>query len=1135
MGNVLSKKVIIIFSTILAIVLTAVIISVSVGNTRYPVLSNPDGIFYQQLDDNGEVLYSITNKQLFEQVKNNDGIDQLLFLIDNHLLQEYVAAITQEQVDAKILKLKYGTDVQEDIDEIDAETKLELETKYDQSIKLAGFTGNEDGFARISLAREAYARYRMILDGDITDAAVAIDYANNYYEDIRAIRIRFTSSADALAVMKKFNLVILGTTNQTLREYNGYKFTSEALKDPDQAIVEAYRTVTTYYFDASDNIKNLSGATVYTKGTAGYTNSSGAEFTLDVNGNLIDANSTVIIPAAHLFETLGEAETYKANNTTYYTVSKVNAYDADEVALVKDADGVVRFTVDKNNKIYNELLEDVTATTDLIVNKVYTSVNNVTAFTVNNSRSLTDAEVLAKYILMFNYVYGDSREDIEGTETLETLRETTREDLIFKYNDLRAQSATLAAYMFKTINLNSTAETDFDYTVSPRAFSVSGTSFHFLVYKLTQPEKTDYITPMLEEVAKTIVLPAQTAENLTLPTTGAYGSTISWTSANTTIVSNAGVVTKPAEDTDVKLTYTITLNAIKKTGEITVKILKRGDTSPVTNDYVPVTFKSLLNDDAFYDELFQVLVDARMNDSSNGQKYQTEKLTKMRKESGLVIYDRYIALDYQQIDSTFELNKKGHKSLIASLSSRPALNSETKVEVVLDVTADDLYEYALAKNAALYTIYAAQWNEILNSQHFVDFFGAQTDIVKNKSDKMTEMRESVAGFKQQYVYYQQLYAQYNMSFPYATVSDYAYIQLGAKTEADMLQYFVKGALQPHFIQAMIDRLDIIDLLYDQILENYENYFSLKITHLIIHFDFDEDGRLDNYFDYVDGLEQAELDAHEAMKAAFETAILEYLDASTSNSYTTLVSVYNNATREDATWGAYKQAGFLLKTETLSQTSAYDNQTSSPSLYYSGEFGVEGRYVGEYVDAMIALYNEYRLEQNSGLAKLRSPLVTTEFGLHLLDATKGDKFAQPSAKFVDTNNGYDPAVANASDIPSLEQLKLYAVYIFYDLVYDLTDTEVEAKYGIDVPDFPTSVKNALQFYLGGRQLVSNNMSLVGMISEVYTVGALNIEMAHLMDSGRFVATDYLAKSDAELHQELIAVADVYYQAIFAKYE
>jgi hypothetical protein len=1058
-------------------------------------------------------------------------------LIDNYLLQDYVASLTQEQIDNKILELQYGTSDADEIAEIDAEKKLELEANYQQSMKLAGFEGMEEAFARISLAREAYARYMMIADGDITDQAVAIDFANNYFEDIRAIRIRFTSSADALAVMKKFNVLIMGTTSQKLMEYNGFKFTSESLKDADDAIVEAYRTVTVYYFDANDNIKNISGATVYTKGTAVYTNSSGVEFNLDVDGNLVNANLDVIIEAAHLFETVDEAETYKANNTTYYTVSKTNPYNLDEITLVKDSTDAVVFTIDKDGKIYDLTNTDVTATTDLIVNKVYTAIANVTNVTVNNSTEMTEAEILTKYIQMYNYVYQSSRDAILETETKETLSVSDSEHLVFNYNDLKAESATLAAYMFKTINLESTVETDKDYTISPRSFSVGGTTSYFLVYKLTQPEKTDYITPLLEEVEKTIKLPAQTAENLTLPTSGAYGSTIAWTSANTTIVTNAGVVTKPEADTDVKLTYTITLNAIKVTGEITVKILKRGATSEVINDYVPVTFKSLLNDDVFYDELFQGLVDARMNDASNGAKNQTAKLVALRNEFEFTIYDRYIALDYQQVDSAFEINKKGSKTLVASISGRPGFEDAANVETALEITADDLFEYALEKNAALYTIYATQWNEILTSDHFVAFFGEQTDIVRNNSDKMKELRESVAGFKQQYVYYQQLYAQYGINFPYPTVNDYGYVQLGAKSEAEMLQYFVRGALQPHFIKAMIERLDIVELLQDEIQKNYDNYFSLNVTHLILHFDFDENGQLDNYFDFLADLDVAELDAHETLKAGFETAILEYLDASTSNSYTSLVSVYNNATREDETWGVYKQAGFLLKSETLTQTSSYDNETSSNSIFYSGEFGVSGSYVQEYVDALIALYQEYSLEQNSGLSKLRSPLVETEFGLHLLDATKGTKFVQPSAKFAETNPN-DPeftvGIENANDMPTLEQLQIYAEYVFLDLVYDLSDTEVESKYGITVPKIPTSVKNALQFYFGGRQLVGENLTLVGLISEVYTVGALNIEMVELMQTGQFVANSYTTKTPAALKAELQEVADVYYEAIFSKY-
>ncbi|MCK7488221.1 MAG: hypothetical protein MZU97_24105 [Bacillus subtilis] len=252
--------------------------------------SDPDGVFYQQLDDQGKVVYTITNEQLYDQVKSNDGIDQLLFLIDNYLLQDYIAQITQEQIDNKILELQYGTSDADEIAEIDADKKLELETNYQQSMKLAGFEGNEDAFARISLAREAFARYMMIADEDVKDQQVAIDFANNYFEDIRAIRIRFTSSADAIAVMKKFNVLIMGTTNQKLMEYNGYKYTSESLKDVSDEIVEAYKTVTVYYFDANQNIKNLSGGIVYTKGATSYSNSSGATFTIDVNGDLVDAN-----------------------------------------------------------------------------------------------------------------------------------------------------------------------------------------------------------------------------------------------------------------------------------------------------------------------------------------------------------------------------------------------------------------------------------------------------------------------------------------------------------------------------------------------------------------------------------------------------------------------------------------------------------------------------------------------------------------------------------------------------------------------------------------------------------------------------------------------------------------------------
>ncbi|MDP2426019.1 MAG: hypothetical protein Q8M70_06685, partial [bacterium] len=978
MGNILSKKVIIIFSTILVIVLSAVIIAFASGNVQYPGLSKPNDTFYERLDASGNVIYKITNQEVYEQIKSNDGIDQLLYLADQYLLKAYIDQVTQEDIDKTIKELKYGTSDQAEIDKIEANKLLELEAAFVRNMALGGYEGNEEAFAIIVIARKAYARFAMVRDNDITDTAVALDYANNFFEDIKAIRIRFTSSADAANVMKKFNLLILGTTTQSLREYLGFRYLSETLEvkddDEEKNIVEAYKTITTYYFDDSQNIRDLNTVIVYTKGTNDIYTANSIQYNLDEFGNLVkSSDQEIIIDRSLLFTTKEAALAHKDDNTTYYTVSKVNPFDADERAIVRDMDGVEVYQIDKTGKVWEGEV-DVTATSKLLINKIYTPIADITTTTVNNSIALNQEQVLAKYIQIYNYIYANHRDLIPVDATAEDLinpENPHSEFLTFNYLKEVKASSTLAAYMFRTLDLTSTDTTFVPYTVSPRTFTSGGTAFFYLTFKLTQPAKTSYIELMLDEIVKTIKLPAEVAGNIVLPTTGAYGSTITWTSANTAIVSNAGVVTRPAEDTNVKLTYRITLNGIPRTGDVTLKFLKTGQTSEVTNDYVVATFKSLLNDDAFYDTIFQKLVDARMNDASNGAKFQSEKLGKLRAEFGFTIFDRFLGVDYQQRYTAYELSKTGSNSVLASFTGRPGFEGAEKITEEKKITADDLMHYALSKNAAMYTTYAGQWKEILHSTYFESVFGSQKDIIRNRSDKMKQLQQSVAGFKSEFVYYQQLYAQYGLSFPYATVNDYAYVQLGAKTEAEMLQYFIKGALQPYFVNEIIKRMNLVDNFVNEIQENYENYFSLKVSHLIIYLDLNEDGSLDNYFDYKEGLDELKLDEFETLIAGFETAIEEYLDASISNTFTTLITAYNNATRDNETWGTYKRYGFLLKTETLTQKSSYDGETSSDSLFFSGEFGVKSSYVSEYTEALTALYQSYRLDQNKDLTSLKS--------------------------------------------------------------------------------------------------------------------------------------------------------------------
>lgn len=81
-------------------------------------------------------------------------------------------------------------------------------------------------------------------------------------------------------------------------------------------------------------------------------------------------------------------------------------------------------------------------------------------------------------------------------------------------------------------------------------------------------------------------------DDITLPTEGAYNTTISWSSSNAAIIANDGTVTRPTDvDTEVTLTATITLNTTTVTVDfvVTVKMVNEsGDLLSVTVDFSTV-------------------------------------------------------------------------------------------------------------------------------------------------------------------------------------------------------------------------------------------------------------------------------------------------------------------------------------------------------------------------------------------------------------------------------------------------------------------------------------------------------------------------------------------------------------------
>ncbi len=1108
-----TKKIIIVFSVIIAIVLTAVLLAITTGNVHVPSLSDPNGVFYQRTDDDGNVIYTLTNEDLFEQIKANDGMKQLLLMTDQTILADYINKVTAEEVANKIKELKYGTSDPDEIAKIDPETQQQDEDNYQQAIAIAGYQNNENEYAKILVARQKFAEDAIKNGDEITGYDIGQEFVNNYFDDIQAIKIRFTSAADAANVMQKFNLVTVN--NDYLGQYNGFVFNDEELNDPNGNIVQAYQAKNAYYFDEDSNLLDIKSVIAYTKTDDGYLGQDGKDYHLDqTTGDLIaDEDSSIAVPNTQIFNNLDDAKTYQEANTTYYKVSKVDINDpASDLQILDMSDNLV-YTIDIQGRTFNTDGVDVSLTTNVIVNKEYKKIEDVDSFTENDVAKLTDQEMLNKYIEMYNYVYGEYRDTLKEGSTKAQLISSDNDDLKYTFDDVAANNSALATYMFYTLSANN----DKYYSIAPQEMQAGNQDNYYMVYKLTSPEKFDLVDTIASYIEPTIVIPTKVGGTLTLPTTSYYDSTITWSSSDPDIISNVGIFARPETDTDVDLTYTLTIFGKTVSNTITVTALASGDTVAVDEkDWTEIPVKTLINNDTVYNAVLDKIVQDKVY-GSNGSANVTNELVKMRQDLGFKINDLYLSYNYQSTDKDYKFTGRGDKSILASFDK--TLTSDEPYQV----TADDYFKFFINKNAGLYTVYAAQYKELLNSSYFEQIFGDQTNIKRNHTLHMEKMLDQVQSTKNYYVYLQNLYSQYGMTFNYDSYEQYAYTTYKTKSDYELLQHFVTGELQPFIIEKVINDYDILNKIYPTVEEYYNNYFSLNVTHVLVYLDRDEDGSPDNYNDFFASLNDTDKATYEQKLADLEDAIINY-----SSSFSDLVTEYNNATRDDATWGDFKQMGFMILTESLNVPDSQDQNTTH-SLTYVGDYGVKDTYAQPFIDTLIKLYDLYQLPQNIDSSKLDAgsdSISITKFGIHKIDVTKGDDFTKPSCKFTEADSSnplYADGIENSSDMPSMSQIEVYMEYKMLSLLYDLTDSEVESKYDITIPQIPASVKTALDTYVGV------------IFDKIFVIGPVNVGMADILQSGDFVSdNNYSTLTNDQIMSMINTVHDVYYHAIFDPY-
>ncbi|MCK4551498.1 MAG: hypothetical protein KAU02_01180 [Tenericutes bacterium] len=177
------------------------------NDSKIPNITNPDEIYIST--DN----FNITYGDLYEELKRNDGLNQLLMMVDSDLISSYVSAVTETELANKIIEMTYGTDDEEDIAELSIEDKADLEKSFNDSMYLLGYGDNPNDYVKIIVAREKYAEAQLSDVANVEESwyaspsVIASEYTSDYYDDIRSIKIGFASESEANATLRNLNLV----------------------------------------------------------------------------------------------------------------------------------------------------------------------------------------------------------------------------------------------------------------------------------------------------------------------------------------------------------------------------------------------------------------------------------------------------------------------------------------------------------------------------------------------------------------------------------------------------------------------------------------------------------------------------------------------------------------------------------------------------------------------------------------------------------------------------------------------------------------------------------------------------------------------------------------------------------------
>jgi hypothetical protein len=238
------------------------------------------------------------------------------------------------------------------------------------------------------------------------------------------------------------------------------------------------------------------------------------------------------------------------------------------------------------------------------------------------------------------------------------------------------------------------SDTNVTLTVTSTLNSATDTKNFNLIVKATPATDADAVAKDKSQISPLKIL-GQNRDvdhiiyNLSLPSSGENGSTISWSSSNTSIISNTGVVSRDSTtDKSITLTATITKNSASDTLVFKLKVLADDTTELINAKTTDATFQNLTQNVSGSDKVITAVFSENSNTKNNIITVATT-------------HQIAVETDNDAVKTTINVDTTTTSSKVNALTAYQNANGTSEVKVQFE--NDDDGETNLATIASLVT------------------------------------------------------------------------------------------------------------------------------------------------------------------------------------------------------------------------------------------------------------------------------------------------------------------------------------------------------------------------------------------------------------------------------------------------